>query len=212
MELKLILEAILFAATKPMRAAELALAVRKGADGASLEEGACFAKTTEGEVEAALRELREDWRDRAIFLQEIAGGWQLGTAPRFARWVGGQVTEPKPARMSQPALETLAVIAYRQPISRAEIEAVRGVAVSGVLETLVERGVVRVAGRADIPGRPLIYETTELFLEHFGLKDLRELPNAEELRRAKLPEPPDPEVVAAQPELLHEPNPVASED
>ncbi len=211
MDLKSILEALLFAATKPLSVAELAGLVRKGADGAD-PESAPLAKITESEVEAALNVLKGEMGNRPVRLQEIAGGWQLGTAPAYARWVGGQVAVPKPPRMSQPALETLAVIAYRQPISRAEIEAVRGVAVSGVLETLVERGVVRVAGRADIPGRPLIYETTELFLEHFGLKDLRELPNAEELRRAKLPEPPDPAAAAAQPELLHEPDPVTIQD
>jgi segregation and condensation protein B len=211
MELKHILEALLFAATNIVTTAELTKLVRKGADPA-LPEAESFAKVTEEEVEAGLQSLKADLADRPVFLQEIAGGWQLGTAPAYARWVGEQVTELKPARMSQPALETLAVIAYRQPISRAEIEAVRGVAVSGVLETLVERGVVRVAGRADIPGRPLIYETTEMFLQHFGLKDLRELPNAEELRRAKLPEPVDPALAANQPELLHEPEPVTNQD
>lgn len=211
MELKSILEAILFAATQPLTTAELVALVRKGAEGADLADAA-LTKVTVEEVEAALQGLQQERSSGPILLQEIAGGWQLGTAPAYARWVGAQVTEPKPPRLSQPALETLAVIAYRQPISRAEIEAVRGVAVSGVLETLVERGVVRVAGRADVPGRPLIYETTELFLQHFGLKDLRELPNADELRRARLPEPPDPEVTAAQPELLHEPDPVKSQD
>lgn len=211
MELKSILEAILFTATQPLTTIELVGLVRKGAEGMDAANAGLTRVTVE-EVEAALQALQRDLGAGPILLQEIAGGWQLGTAPAYARWVGAQVTEPKPPRMSQPALETLAVIAYRQPISRAEIEAVRGVAVSGVLETLVERGVVRVAGRADIPGRPLLYETTELFLRHFGLKDLRELPNADELRRAKLPEPPDPEATAAQPELLHEPDPVTSQD
>lgn len=212
MDLKAILEAILFAATKSLSSSELTELVRRGAEGVDLPEGAGLVKVSVGEVEAALQSLQADLAGRPILLQQIAGGWRLGTAPAYARWVGAHAPEPKPTRLSQPALETLAVIAYRQPISRAEIEAVRGVAVAGVLETLLERGVVRVAGRADVPGRPLIYETTELFLEHFGLKNLEELPNAEELRRVKLPEPPDPAAAIAQPELLHESDPVASEN
>jgi segregation and condensation protein B len=86
--------------------------------------------------------------------------------------------------MSAPALETLAIIAYRQPVTRGDIEAVRGVSVDGVMQTLLDRNLVRIAGRADIPGRPLLYETTHFFMEHFGLRDLDELPNAGELRRA----------------------------
>jgi segregation and condensation protein B len=89
--------------------------------------------------------------------------------------------------LSAPALETLAIIAYRQPITRADVEAVRGVNIDGVLQTLMERGLVKIAGRAEIPGRPLLYETTQFFLDHFGLRSLDELPNAEELRRRNLP-------------------------
>ena len=94
---------------------------------------------------------------------------------------------PKPARLSAPALETLAIIAYRQPITRADVEAVRGVNIDGVLQTLMERGLVKIAGRAEIPGRPLLYETTQFFLDHFGLRNLDELPNVEELRTRHLP-------------------------
>lgn len=203
MELKNILEAILFAAVKPLSAQELAQIVRKGSGGDEASPRFAFAKVKAEEVEEALKTLAGEWSGRPILIQEIAGGYRLGTAPDFAVWVGEHSPEVKPAKLSHPALETLAVIAYRQPISRAEIEAVRGVAVGGVLETLVERGVVRVAGRAEVPGRPLIYETTESFLEHFGLRDLRELPNVEELRRAKLPVPPAPPD-ENQPELIQE--------
>lgn len=203
MELKNILEAILFAAVKPLSAQELAQIVRKGSGSDETSPRHAFAKVKADEVEEALKAMAEEWSGRPILIQEIAGGYRLGTAPDFAVWVGGHSPEVKPAKLSHPALETLAVIAYRQPISRAEIEAVRGVAVGGVLETLVERGVIRVAGRAEVPGRPLIYETTESFLEHFGLRDLRELPNVEELRRAKLPEPAAP-ANESQPELIQE--------
>src|SRR5204863_2779602 len=90
---------------------------------------------------------------------------------------------PKSIRLTPPSLETLAIVAYRQPITRADVEVVRGVAVDGVLQSLLERGLVKIAGRAEVPGRPLLYETTHFFLEHFGLRNLDELPNAEELRR-----------------------------
>ncbi len=103
----------------------------------------------------------------------------------------------KPARLSSPALETLAIIAYRQPITRADVEAVRGVTIDSVLQTLMERGLVKISGRAEIPGRPLLYETTEFFLDHFGLRNLDELPNVEELRTRHLPVSPRPSVAAA---------------
>jgi segregation and condensation protein B len=93
----------------------------------------------------------------------------------------------KPARLTPPSLETLAIIAYRQPITRADVEAVRGVAIDSVLQTLMERGLVKIAGRAEVPGRPLLYETTQFFLDHFGLRNLDELPNSEELKRRPLP-------------------------
>ena len=126
-------------------------------------------------------------QSRAFQLVEKAEGWQLATDPGFAKWVRQLFPAPKPARLSAPALETLAIIAYRQPITRADVEAVRGVNIDGVLQTLMERGLVKIAGRAEIPGRPLLYETTQFFLDHFGLRNLDELPNAEELRRRYLP-------------------------
>ena len=126
-------------------------------------------------------------QQRAFQLVEKAEGWQLASDPAYARWVRQLFPAAKPARLTPPSLETLAIIAYRQPITRADVEAVRGVAVDGVLQTLMERGLVKIAGRAEVPGRPLLYETTQFFLEHFGLRNLDELPNAEELRRRYLP-------------------------
>ena len=114
---------------------------------------------------------------------EKAEGWQLVSDPTYAPWVRQLFPAAKPIRLTPPSLETLAIIAYRQPITRADVEAVRGVAVDGVLQNLMERGLVKIAGRAEVPGRPLLYETTQFFLEHFGLRDLDELPNAEELKR-----------------------------
>ena len=112
---------------------------------------------------------------------------------QIAPWIQQLFPAPKPARMSSPALETLAIIAYRQPITRADVEVVRGVTIDGVLQTLMERGLVKIGGRADIPGRPLLYETTQSFLDHFGLRSLDELPNVEELRTRYLPVAPRPE-------------------
>src|SRR5205807_2599818 len=120
--------------------------------------------------------------------------------PACSPWVRQLFPGPKPARLSAPALETLAIIAYRQPITRADVEAVRGVTIDGVLQTLMERGLVKISGRAEIPGRPLLYDTTQFFLEHFGLRNLDELPNAEELRKRYLPVgPPLQQEVPATP-------------
>ncbi len=99
----------------------------------------------------------------------------------------------RPERLSPPALETLAIIAYRQPITKGDIEAVRGVNVDGVLQKVIDRGLIKIGGRADLPGKPLLYETTDLFLEHFGVKDIDDLPNADELRTVHLPTAGDDE-------------------
>jgi segregation and condensation protein B len=124
---------------------------------------------------------------RAFQLVERVNGWTLVSDPACAPWVRQLYPEAKPTRLSGPQLETLAIIAYRQPVTRADIEAVRGVAVDGVMQILLDRGLVKIAGRAEVPGRPLLYSTTEYFLEHFGLKTTDELPNASELKRVALP-------------------------
>src|SRR3989454_4849716 len=191
MKLGRVIEALLFSAPKPLSIRELAAAI-KGA-GAEEDPAAAgpneFARVTESEIAAALEELKIEYvqEQRAFQIIEKAEGWQLVTDPVFARWVRQLFPVPKPARLTAPGLETLAIIAYRQPITRADVEAVRGVNIDGVLQTLMERGLVKIAGRAEIPGRPLLYETTEFFLDHFGLRNLDELPNAEELRRRYLP-------------------------
>jgi segregation and condensation protein B len=153
-----------------------------------------FAKIKESEAAAALEQLKVEYieQQRAFQLAEKAEGWQLVTDPQYATWVRQLFPTPKPARLSSPALETLAIIAYRQPITRADVEIVRGVTIDSVLQTLMERGLVKIGARADIPGRPLLYETTQLFLDHFGLRSLDELPNVEELRTRYLPVAPRP--------------------
>src|SRR5437870_740286 len=190
MKLGRVIEALLFSAPKPLSIRELAAAI-KGA-GAEEDPAAAgpneFARVAEGEIAAALEELKIEYvqEQRAFQIIEKSEGWQLVTDPAFARWVRQLFPVPKPARLTAPGLETLAIIAYRQPITRADVEAVRGVNIDGVLQTLMERGLVKIAGRAEIPGRPLLYETTQFFLDHFGLRSLEELPNVEELRKRDL--------------------------
>ena len=114
---------------------------------------------------------------RAFLIQEVAGGYQIVTDQQLAPWIRQALQSPKPDSVSSATMETLAIIAYRQPITKAEIEAVRGVDVSASLETLVERKFVRIAGRKDSPGRPFLYGTTPEFLRHFGLKSIESLPH-----------------------------------
>jgi len=191
MNLSQVIEALLFAAQKPLTTRELVIAIKGAGDAEDLLPNE-FARTTEAQVAAALEQLKIEYieQGRAFQLAEKAEGWQLVSDPAYAPWVRQLFPATKPARLTAPSLETLAIIAYRQPITRADVEAVRGVAVDGVLQSLMERGLVKIAGRAEVPGRPLLYETTQFFLEHFGLRNLDELPNAEELRTRYLPTAP----------------------
>ena len=193
MSLVRVIEALLFSAQKPLAIKEIADTIRRaGAEDEFTPNQ--FARVREPEVAAALEQLKMEYveQQRAFQLAEKAEGWQLATDPKFAQWVRELFPAPKPARLSSPALETLAIIAYRQPITRADVEAVRGVTIDGVLQTLMERSLVKIAGRAEIAGRPLLYETTQFFLDHFGLKNLDELPNVAELRTRYLPTAPRP--------------------
>jgi segregation and condensation protein B len=188
-----VIESLLFSAQKALGLREIAATIKSAGGEDELLPNE-FAKVKEAEVAAALEQLKVEYieQQRAFQLTEKAEGWQLVTDPQYAPWVRQLFPAPKPARLSSPALETLAIIAYRQPITRADVEIVRGVTIDGVLQTLMERGLVKIGGRADIPGRPLLYETTQLFLDHFGLRTLDELPNVEELRTRYLPTAPRP--------------------
>jgi segregation and condensation protein B len=188
MTLQHVLEALLFSAQKPLTIREMAAALKAAGAEDELTPNE-FGSVRDAEIAAALQQLKIEYleQQRAFQLVEKADGWQLATDPGYGRWVRQLFPGPKPARLSAPGLETLAIIAYRQPITRADVEVVRGVTIDGVLQTLMERGLVKISGRAEIPGRPLLYETTQLFLEHFGLRNLDELPNVEELRKRYLP-------------------------
>lgn len=189
MTLPQVLEALIFAAPKPLPTADLLAAVQAAGASSENEVAQHYANITEGGVLEALELLQASLEEggRSFRLMEQAAGWGFVTRGEFAPWVRQLYPDLKPTRLSGPAMETLAIIAYRQPVTRADIEAVRGVAVDGVMQVLLDRSLVRIAGRADLPGRPLLYSTTDYFLEHFGLKSTQDLPNSSELARIPLP-------------------------
>ncbi len=163
-----IVEAVLFASDAPLTADEIARADE------TLDED---------RVEDAIRFLQAEYDDaeRSFQVVELAEGYQVLTRPEFAPYLERFDNVPRPSRLSGPALETLAIIAYRQPLGRIEMEYIRGVGSAGVLKTLQDREMIEVVGRAEGLGRPVLYGTTARFLEHFGFKSLEELPRPEEL-------------------------------
>jgi segregation and condensation protein B len=134
-------------------------------------------------IRSVLASLAQDYdsQKRSFFLSEVAGGYQLRTRPEYRDWAR-RMKQSKPARLSRAALETLAIVAYKQPVLRTDIEHLRGVDCGGTLRTLLERGVIRVLGKKDLPGRPLVYGTSKRFLEIFDLKDLTNLPTLKDLQ------------------------------
>ena len=189
MELIQIVEALIFAAPEPVTSAEIAKAVRRAAAENVLPQAREWENITPKKIETVIAELGELLANshRSFELQEGASGWRFVTGNEYAEWIRALLPEMRPEKLSPAALETLALIAYRQPITKADIEAVRGVSVDGTIQKLTERNLVRVGGRADLPGRPMLYETTDEFMEHFGVKDIDDLPNASELRLVELP-------------------------
>jgi segregation and condensation protein B len=169
-----LLEAALFSASRPLTADELA----------TLDSDA-----TAADVRVALEQLREhyDFNQHGIELVELAGGYQVLTRPAFAAAIERAQISVRAPKLTAATLETLALIAYRQPVGRIEIEEIRGVSAGGVLRSLQERGLIEVVGRSEALGRPLLYGTTPLFLELLGLRDLADLPKAEELTIALRP-------------------------
>lgn len=162
-----VVEALLFVAEEPLPLARL-------------QE--VLADEDPAATEATVRELaqRLEEKGRGLMVQEVAGGFRLTTRTEAHPWIQ-RLQQVKPTKLSRAALETLAIIAYKQPITRAEIEAIRGVAVEGVMRTLLERGLIRMLGRKAEAGRPILYGTSAAFLEHFGFKDLGDLPSLKEI-------------------------------
>jgi segregation and condensation protein B len=192
MDLKFVVESILFTSQKPLSLREIRDVLVNAADKAEEEPVKAYKKIKDEELQQALASLEQEHANsaRSYYLACVAGAWQFVTRPEFMPWLKTLFgVKTRPPRLSQPALETLAIIAYRQPITRAEIEQIRGVAVDGVVATLLERGLLENAGRAEVIGRPMMYATTPLFLEYFGLRNLDELPAADELRRIPVEKP-----------------------
>jgi len=164
--IKKIIEALLFVSQKPLTIEE----IRQAFDGIE-----------DKDIEGAIEELKRDYsgQDRSFGIAELAGGWQIVTNPEFAPWIS-KLFKQNEVRLSNPAMETLAIIAYKQPLTRSEMERIRGVNVDGVLKTLLDKNLIKIRGRKDAPGRPITYGTTEEFLKHFGLKALTELPRLQD--------------------------------
>jgi segregation and condensation protein B len=182
-QLKSILESLLFASEGPVTIHRL---------------GEVLEGVERSEISSALQELQAEYDagGRGFRLAEVAGGYQMQTARENADWVK-KLYRDRPQRMSRATLETLAIVAYKQPITRAEIEAIRGVDVDGVVATLLDRRLIRIVARKDVPGRPFLYGTTPEFLQLFNLKDLSHLPTLKEMEEMTLPEqdgetPPSP--------------------
>jgi segregation and condensation protein B len=183
-EVKQIAGALLFAAKLPLSAAEIRKVLRQVAEtrGGAAKD---FAEVSEADVHAAVDQLRRDLEAAhvGVHVVEVANGYRLQNDLHCGPWLRHMLERGKANRLTKPALETLAIIAYRQPAMRSEIEAVRGVAVDQVLRNLVDLGLVKIVGRSELPGRPWLFGTSQKFLEYFGLKNVQDLPGVEELRR-----------------------------
>ncbi len=166
---KQVIEALIFASSKPITAAE----IRKVAK-----------SLTPGQIKEYAEQIQADYQttNRPFELVEVAGGYEIATKKEFAPWIFKIELQKKAKQASHSALETLAILAYKQPLTRAEIEELRGVDTSGVIATLTEKEFVKIVGKKEVPGRPFLYGTTDKFLEHFGLNDLTDLPNIDEIR------------------------------
>ena len=184
-ELKQVLCAVIFAAQQPLSPANIRKLLTEVAAESNETTAVAFSELKEADLLAALAELEADWQRQStgVHLAEVAGGYRFQTDIECGPWVRHLLNLGKPVRLSRPGLETLAIIAYRQPVTRSEIEGVRGVTIDHVLRLLMELQLVRIVGRSDLPGRPMLYGTTDLFLEHFGLTNIKELPGIEELSR-----------------------------
>ncbi|MBN1479398.1 SMC-Scp complex subunit ScpB [candidate division KSB1 bacterium] len=165
-QLKCILEALVFASDSPLKISQMA-AILKDVD--------------HSEIEAALTHLSSDLADRAIYLKKVGGGFQFGTRPEYAEWIGEMLQEKQKSRLSRAALEALAIVAFKQPISRVEVSALRGVNSEGVMKKLLDFRLITISGRDHGPGRALLFKTTPEFLNYFGINELSELPRPKEI-------------------------------
>lgn len=169
-EIKQVLEALIFVSDKPLTVFQ----IREVAGGVS-----------EQDIRQAISELNQEYEstNRSFVIQEVAGGFRMATRPELAPWLKSFYKVKVKERLTRPSLETLAIIAYKQPVTKPEIEAIRGVNTDGVIATLLERNLLKIAGRKDSPGRPLLYATTDEFLAHFGLGGISDMPKLPEVQQ-----------------------------
>lgn len=195
-ELKRIIECLIFIANTPITLEGL----KELLDGVEVDKK---------ELESLIEELIVEFNtlNRGFYIAKVSNGYQFRTREEYAPWIR-KYLKVKPQKLTKPALETLAIIAYKQPVSRAEIESIRGVDSGGVLKTLLERRLIKIMGRLEVPGRPLVYGTTREFLELFGLKDIKDMPTlkdyedlAKELREDKNPDTEGIEFKSVAPEI-----------
>ncbi|MCH8527742.1 MAG: SMC-Scp complex subunit ScpB [Kiritimatiellae bacterium] len=210
-EIKEIIGAMLFATREPLSIRQMVNVFRRAAQN---YEGvaAGFADISAKEVTEALEELRQELDESALGVEitEIADGYRMRNTKAAGPWLRELLDKGKPNKLSKPALETLSIIAYRQPIQRSQIESIRGVAVDSIVRSLLEMGLIKVVGRSELPGKPWLYGTTQSFLEHFGLKNLDELPGMAEMRRnLEVQQEMDLQASAAEPHSEPEPEPQA---
>jgi len=173
-ELKAIVENILLASDQPVTTDNLQSTLMNGMEKA--------------ELRSLLEELQAEYQARNLRIDEVAGGFQLCTRTEYSDWVRKFLKLDKTTKLSQPSLDTLSIIAYKQPLTKQEVEEIRGVDCGGVIRTLLDKKIVGPAGRKKVPGRPIMYRTTRKFLEYFGLKDLADLPTLEDLQEELLGE------------------------
>ena len=198
LQLKSAIEALLFIAGNPLTMERLK---------------SIFEDVNQAMIEKQMESLRLDYEIRCsgIMLVDVAGGYQLVTRPENATWIRKFKSVKVSSRLSRPALETLAIIAYKQPVTRAEVEALRGVNIGGIIRNLMERRLVKIVGKKDVPGKPMLYGTTPEFLQYFGLKDLSSLPTLMECQELEMGEEVMEEVSIAR-EAAHQLEKSASED
>ena len=178
-EIKAIIENILLAADQPVNEEQL--------------QGLLADGTEKAVLSLILEELIDDYKSRNLQVLQVAEGYQLCTRHDYSDWIRKFLKFDKTTKLSQPSLDTLAIIAYKQPLTKAEVEEIRGVDSSGVVRTLLEKKIISPGGRKKVPGRPIMYRTTRKFLEYFGLKDLSDLPTLEDFKESELEDqtPPD---------------------
>lgn len=164
--LKTILEALIFASQTPLTEKQIL---------------AILPEETSESINAALAELQQDYAERPFTIKKISGGWQFVSRPEFSPWITRLFEEKARSRLSRAALETLAIIAFKQPISRVEVSAIRGVNSDGVIKTLLDARLITIAGRDQGPGRALLFKTTPEFLRYFGINDISDLPKPKEV-------------------------------